>query len=389
MNRIPLAVPHMSGKEMAYIEQAFAENWIAPVGPNVDLFEEKVRDYTKAAFATATNSGTAAIHLALRLLGVTQGDTVFCPSFTFAASANPIQYQGAEAVFIDSELDTWNMSPIALERALKDAKQQGQLPKAIIVVHIYGQPAKMTEILALAKSFQVAVIEDAAESLGSLYEGVQTGTIGDIGIYSFNGNKIITTSGGGMLVSANEAWTKEAKFLSEQAKETAPYYQHEKIGYNYRLSNVSAGIGCGQMEVLQERVNQKREIFTQYEAGFAKYADTFSNFPSITYQNEIAGTFSNRWLSTIRVDGIHPLQLKEALDASGIEGRLLWKPLHLQPVFRNHRFFAEDLNSQISNAQRLFESGLCLPSATQMTTAEQHYVIQATAKFLIQAGESM
>ncbi|EUJ31542.1 aminotransferase class I/II-fold pyridoxal phosphate-dependent enzyme [Listeria cornellensis] len=389
MKRIPLAIPHMSGKEMAYIKQAFAENWIAPVGPNVDLFEEKVRDYTGAGYATATNSGTAAIHLALRMLGVTKGDTVFCPSFTFAASANPIHYQGAEAVFIDSELETWNMSPIALERALLDAKQNGQLPKAIIVVHIYGQPAKMTEIMALAKTYQIPVVEDAAESLGSLYQGVQTGIIGDIGIYSFNGNKIITTSGGGMLVSANKEWTQEAKFLSEQAKETAPYYQHEKIGYNYRLSNVSASIGCGQMEVLQERIDQKRLIFDRYAEGFAKYTETFSNFPSITYQNEIEGTFSNRWLSTIQIRGVHPLQLKEALDASGIEGRLLWKPLHLQPVFRQNHFFAEDANVKISNAQHLFENGFCLPSATQMTPSEQHYVVQTVARFLVQAGESM
>ncbi|MDT0112235.1 aminotransferase class I/II-fold pyridoxal phosphate-dependent enzyme [Listeria booriae] len=388
MKKIPLAIPHMSGKEMAYIENAFAENWIAPVGPNVDIFEEKVRDYTGVGFATATSSGTAAIHLALRMLGVTQGDTVFCPSFTFAASANPIHYQGAEAVFIDSELDTWNMSPIALERALLDAKQQSNLPKAIIVVHIYGQPAKMTEILALALAYQIPVIEDAAESLGSTYHGIQTGVLGDIGIYSFNGNKIITTSGGGMLVSSNQTWTKEAKFLSEQAKETAPYYHHEKIGYNYRLSNVSAGIGCGQMEVLQDRIDQKRLIFERYVEGFAKYAETFSNFPRITYQKESEGTFSNRWLSTIQVSGVHPLQLKEALDASGIEGRLLWKPLHLQPVFQKNRFFAETVCSKISNAQRLFESGFCLPSATQMTPSEQHYVIQTLAKFLIQAGES-
>ncbi|MBC1459101.1 aminotransferase class I/II-fold pyridoxal phosphate-dependent enzyme [Listeria newyorkensis] len=388
MKKIPLAIPHMSGKEMAYIEQAFAENWIAPVGPNVDLFEEKVCDYTGAGFATATSSGTAAIHLALQLLGVTQGDTVFCPSFTFAASANPIHYQGAEAVFIDSEMETWNMSPIALERALIDAKQKAQLPKAIIVVHIYGQPAKMTEIMALAKAYQVPIVEDAAESLGSLYEGVQTGTIGDIGIYSFNGNKIITTSGGGMLVSANKAWTQEAKFLSEQAKELSPYYQHEKIGYNYRLSNVSAGIGCGQMEVLQERIAQKRLIFEHYVEGFTRYIETFSNFPRITCQREIEGTFSNRWLSTIHIEGVHPLLLKEALDANGIEGRLLWKPLHLQPVFRKNRFFAEDVDAPISNAQHLFEGGLCLPSATQMTPKEQLYVIQTVAKFLIQAGES-
>ncbi|MBA3926639.1 aminotransferase class I/II-fold pyridoxal phosphate-dependent enzyme [Listeria sp. W9-0585] len=388
MKRIPLAIPHMGGKEMDYIKKAFAENWIAPVGPNVDLFEEKVRDYTGAEFATATSSGTAAIHLALQLLDVTQGDTVFCPSFTFAASANPIHYQGAQAVFIDSELETWNMSPIALERALLDAKQNNQLPKAIIVVHIYGQPAKMTEIMALAKAYKVPIVEDAAESLGSLYQGVQTGTIGDIGIYSFNGNKIITTSGGGMLVSANEAWAQEAKFLSEQAKDPAPYYQHEKIGYNYRLSNVSAGIGCGQMEVLQERINQKRLIFERYKEGFTRYMETFSNFPRITCQQEIAGTFSNRWLSTIQMEGVHPLQLKEALDAAGMEGRLLWKPLHLQPVFQKNRFFAEDPNVNISNAQRLFESGLCLPSATQMTSNEQHRVIQTVAKFLIQAGES-
>ncbi len=373
MKKIPLSIPHMSGHEMAYLKKAFDTNWIAPVGPNVDLFEQKVRDFTNARFSTATNSGTAAIHLALILLGVRAGDTVFCQSFTFSASANPICYQGATPVFIDSELETWNMSPAALERALRAAEKQNKLPKAIIVVHLYGQPAKMGKILALANQFGIPVIEDAAESLGATYRGEHTGTMGDIGIYSFNGNKIITTSGGGMLVSQNEAHTTKAKFLSEQAKEEAPYYQHEKIGYNYRLSNVSAGIGCGQMEVLQERVEQKRAIYERYKKAFI-------NYPQISFQTEIPFTRTNRWLTAIQIDDLNPLELKKQLDAVGIEGRLLWKPLHLQPVFQTAQFYKED--GQISNAEYLFQTGFCLPSATQMTIEEQTHVIESVLAYV-------
>lgn len=370
MNKIPLAIPHMSGHEMSYIQQAFETNWIAPIGPNVNLFEEKVRDYTGASYSVATSSGTAALHLALDLIGVEKGDTVFCSTFTFIASANPIVYQNATPIFIDSELETWNMSPVALEKALLQAKQQQQLPKAIIVVHIYGQPAKMNEILALAQSYGIPVIEDAAESLGSKYYGTETGTLGELGIYSFNGNKIITTSGGGMLVSRIEAPISSAKFLAEQAKEQAPYYQHEKTGYNYRLSNVSAGIGCGQMAVLERRVAQKRAIH-------ARYYEAFFNKLPVTFQTEIKDTYSNRWLTAIQFKGIEPLTFKNELEKYGIEGRLLWKPLHMQPVFKDSVFISENNDDQMSNAEYLFSTGLCLPSATQMTEAEQNYVIES------------
>ncbi|CAO1612109.1 DegT/DnrJ/EryC1/StrS family aminotransferase [Brochothrix thermosphacta] len=369
MNKIPLAIPHMSGHEMSYIQQAFDTNWIAPVGPNINLFEEKVRDYTGASYSVATSSGTAALHLALDLIGVEKEDTVFCSTFTFIASANPIIYQSATPIFIDSELETWNMSPIALEKALLQAKQQHQLPKAIIVVHIYGQPAKMNEILALAQSYGIPVIEDAAESLGSKYYGKDTGTLGELGIYSFNGNKIITTSGGGMLVSRTETTISSAKFLAEQAKEQAPYYQHEKTGYNYRLSNISAGIGCGQMAVLDKRVAQKRDIYVRYYEAF------FNKLP-VTFQTEIEETFSNRWLTALQFKGITPLVLKNELDKYGIEARLLWKPLHMQPVFKDAVFISENNDDQMSNAEYLFSTGLCLPSATQMTEAEQNYVIE-------------
>ncbi|MBC1565091.1 aminotransferase class I/II-fold pyridoxal phosphate-dependent enzyme [Listeria booriae] len=371
MKKIPLAIPHMSGNEMAYIEHAFNTNWIAPVGPNVDLFEKKISSYTLSHVA-ATSSGTAAIHLALIVLGVTAGDHVFCPSFTFSASANPIHYQGAEAVFIDSEIISWNMSPVALEKALLDAKKRNKLPKAVIVTHIYGQPAKMTEILEITEAYGVPVIEDAAESLGSTYKGMQTGTIGSLGIYSFNGNKIITTSGGGMLVSQNETLIQEAKFLSEQAKEPAPYYQHEKIGYNYRLSNISAGIGCGQIEVLDERIMQKRCIFAMYQEAFSE----------LNFQQELPDTFSNRWLTAIQSERLNPLLLKNKLGSEGIEGRLLWKPLHMQPVYKSNSFYSERNTGEKSSAQILFETGFCLPSATQMTQDEQWSVIQKVSEFM-------
>lgn len=368
MKKVPLAIPHMGGHEMKYIQEAFSTNWIAPVGPNINKFEQKVCEYTGANDSVATSSGTAAIHLALNLMGVQAGDRVFCSTFTFVASANPIRYQQAIPVFIDSELETWNMSPVALEKALLQAKQHNELPKAIIIVHIYGQPAKMTEILALAKDYQIPVIEDAAESLGATYKGAQTGTLGDLGIYSFNGNKIITTSGGGMLVAKKTDLISAAKFLAEQAKEDAPYYQHEKIGYNYRLSNVSAGIGCGQMEVLTQRITQKRTIYERYNQALTK------ELP-VKFQTESAQTFSNRWLTAMQFTGITPIKFKKRLAQKGIESRLLWKPLHLQPLFKDAVFVSEHPYGRMSNAEYLFSTGLCLPSATQMTESEQQYVI--------------
>lgn len=369
MNKIPLAIPHMGGYEIDYVQDAFTSNWVAPIGPNIDLFEKWVREYTGASYSLATSSGTAAIHLALKLIGVKEHDVVFCSTFTFIASANPIIYQNATPVFIDSELDTWNMSPIALEKALIQFKRKGKLPKAIIVAHIYGQPAKMSEILELSKIYDVPVIEDAAESLGSKYKNKETGTLGDMGIYSFNGNKIITTSGGGMLVSANKDYILKGKFLSTQAKEPFPYYQHEKIGYNYRLSNISAGIGCGQMIVLPKRIAKKREIYQ-------RYCERFSEISGIRFQKEIEDTFSNRWLTAIQFKGLSPLVLQQELEKQNVESRPLWKPLHMQPVFKNETFVSEFENNQRSNAEYLFSSGLCLPSATQMTETEQDYVIE-------------
>lgn len=378
MTKIPLSIPHMSGEEVIYIQEAFETNWIAPVGPHIDLFEKKVRDYTTASYSVATSSGTAAIHLALEVMGIQQDDVVFCSTFTFVASANPIIYQKATPVFIDSELDSWNMSPIALEKALIQAKEKGRLPKAIIVVHLYGQPAKMDEIMTLATNYGVPIIEDAAESLGSRYHGKDTGTLGKLGIYSFNGNKIITTSGGGMLVSQQADYISEAKFLSTQAKENLPYYEHETTGYNYRMSNVLAGIGCGQMSALPERVEKKRQIYKRYRDAFS------SNLP-IKFQTELENTYTNRWLTAVQFEQVSPLMMKNELDKHEIETRLLWKPLHMQPVFKTALFVSEhDDNHQISNAEYLFSTGLCLPSATHMTEADQDYVSETFIKIFNQ-----
>lgn len=306
MNQIPLAVPHMSGKEQKYIQQAFETNWIAPLGPNVDQFEANLATYTGAKDVAVTNSGTSAIHLALTLLNVQKGDTVFCSTFTFIASINPALYLGATPVFIDSEIDTWGMSPIALANALEDAASKNKLPKAIIVVHLYGQSCKMDEIMALANRYDIPVIEDAAESLGSTYKGRQLGTIGTFGIYSFNGNKIITTSGGGALVSNDTKQIEKARHLASQAKEDAPYYSHREVGFNYRLSNVLAGIGIAQLDVLEERITKKRAIFQAYEAAFADNS-------ALTFLPEWQETFNNRWLTTVLLEGVSPETVIELL----------------------------------------------------------------------------
>ncbi|PZG37788.1 pyridoxal phosphate-dependent aminotransferase [Listeria ivanovii] len=365
MKQIPLAVPHMSGNEQIYIQKAFNTNWIAPLGPNVDQFEAGLATYTGSEAVLATSSGTSAIHLALTLLKVEPGDTVFCSTLTFVASINPAIYIGATPVFIDAETDTWGMSPIALAKGLKEAAAQNKLPRAIIVVHLYGQSCKMDEIMEIANHYEIPVIEDAAEALGSTYKGQKLGTIGAFGIYSFNGNKIITTSGGGALVSNDANHIEKARYLASQAKEIAPYYSHSEVGFNYRLSNILAGIGIAQLEVLEERIRKKRAVYKTYEGVFEDYA-------GITFLAEWEATFSNRWLTTVLLDQINPGKTMEQLAAKGIESRRLWKPMHTQPLFQEVLYYQE--NEEQSNADYLFQKGLCLPSGTQLTDNEINYV---------------
>lgn len=364
---ILLSKPHMSGREMAYIEEAFASNWIAPLGPNVNAFEAEVAAYADHPYALATSSGTAALHLALLTLGVGTGDTVFCQSLTFVASVNPIRYVGAIPVFIDSETTTWNMSPDALRKALVQAATKGKLPKAVIVVHLYGVVAKIGEIRHICREFGVPLIEDAAESLGSTWHGQMTGTIGDIGFYSFNGNKIITTSGGGMLMVPNEETRQLALKLATQAREDAPHYEHEQVGYNYRLSNVSAGIGRGQLEVIEQRVQARRRVFARYEHMFRQLGTT--------YQQEVPYSRANRWLTAMQLDqtDLHRDTVMERLASAGIESRPVWKPMHLQPVYRDAEYVTVD-GEDVS--RRLFENGICLPSGSDLTLGEQQQVIQ-------------
>lgn len=368
--RILLSSPHMGGSEQKYINEAFETNWIAPLGPNVDCFERELAHYVGIKDAAAVSSGTAAIDLSLNLLGVGTGDTVFCSTLTFIASANPIVYRGANPVFIDSEFDTWNMSPQALERAFTDAAVEGKLPKAVIIVNLLGQSAKMDELMEICNRYDVAIVEDAAESLGSTYKGKKSGTFGKYGIYSFNGNKIITTSGGGMLVSNDIDALKHARFLATQARDAAKHYQHSVIGYNYRLSNVLAGIGRGQLEVLDDRVAQKRAIF-------ARYNEALGSIAGVTMMPELEDTYSNRWLSALLLDPkkitISPYELIDALNVENIEARPVWKPLHLQPVFEGCKFYAHSEDEVVSEV--LFERGISLPSDTKMTVEQQERVI--------------
>ncbi|GAB6483183.1 aminotransferase class I/II-fold pyridoxal phosphate-dependent enzyme [Bacillus cereus] len=375
--KIYLSSPHMSGNEQKYIKDAFDSNWIAPLGPNVDEFERELASFVGAKGGAAVSSGTAAIHLALRLLNVQKGDTVFCSSFTFVASANPIVYLGAEPVFIDSEPETWNMSPQALALALHDADRAGKLPKAVILVHLYGQSAKLDEILSLCNQYDVPVIEDAAESLGSTYKGKASGTFGRFGIYSFNGNKIITTSGGGMLVSNDTEAIEKAKFLATQARDPAPHYQHSQIGYNYRMSNILAGVGRGQLEVLEDRVRARRSIFNRYYEGL-------SHIPGFCFMPELENTRSNRWLTTMLIDekesGITIKKLLTDLAEENIEARPTWKPLHIQPLFKKNKFYFHQKDKDVS--KKLFENGICLPSGSNMTDEDQRRVIQAIIKLI-------
>ncbi|WHY90996.1 aminotransferase class I/II-fold pyridoxal phosphate-dependent enzyme [Neobacillus cucumis] len=380
--RIYLSSPHMSGKEHKYINEAFETNWIAPLGPNVDAFEKEIAQYTGANEAVAVSSGTAAIHLALSLLEVGKGDKVFCSSLTFIASANPIIYQGAEPVFIDSEPETWNMSPSALERAFEGALKDENLPKAVIVVNLYGQSAKMEEICTICNQFGVPIIEDAAESLGAMYKGKASGTFGKFGVFSFNGNKIITTSGGGMLVSNDREALQKARFLATQARDMAPYYQHSQIGFNYRLSNILAGIGRAQLEVLEDRISTRRAIFQ-------RYYDELSNLPGFTFMPELSGTFSNRWLTAITINekeaGVSVDDILGALSEENIEARSVWKPLHLQPVFEDRLYYPHHEQESVSEA--LFNNGLCLPSGSNMTEEDIKTVIYHVKQTVIKRKE--
>lgn len=364
---ILLSKPHMSGREMAYVEEAFASNWIAPLGPNVNAFEEELGKYVDHTHTLATSSGTAALHLALLTLGIERGDVIFCQSLTFVASVNPILYVGATPVFIDSEKETWNMSPEALRKALVQAATKGKLPKAVIVVHLYGVVAKIGEIRQICQEFGVTLIEDAAESLGATWKGQMTGTIGDIGFYSFNGNKIITTSGGGMLLLGSDSQRQYALKLATQARENVLHYEHEEVGYNYRLSNVSAGIGRGQLEVIEQRVRARRNVFRRYEQMFSTI--------DVTYQQEIPFSRANRWLTAMQVgrDIASRDQLIQQLSDAEIESRPVWKPMHLQPLYRDAEYVTVD-GEDVS--RHLFENGICLPSSSSLTIGEQQKVIQ-------------
>ena len=362
-NYIYLSSPHMGGKEISYVNEAYETNWVAPLGPNVDNFEHDIEKYTGAKYAAALSSGTASIHLALIVLGVKPGDYVICQSMTFSASANPIAYLGATPVFVDSEEDTWNMSPRYLEKAIEYCHSQGEKPKAIIPVHLYGMPAKMNEIMAIAKKYGIPIIEDAAESLGSTYKAKATGTFGSMGILSFNGNKIITTSAGGAVISDTEAYVRKSRFLATQARDEAPHYQHTQIGYNYRMSNILAGIGRGQMEVLQDRVKQRRSI-NQWYRSFLQKVDgiAFQSEPDKDY-------FSNFWLTAIIIDpeisGVSSEDIRMRLLNENIESRPLWKPMHLQPIFRSAPFFGNE------TSEKLFNEGLCLPSGSNLTSEDK------------------
>lgn len=356
-SQILLSTPHLGEFEMAYVEEAFRTNWIAPLGPNVDAFEKELANYVGIEHAAALSSGTAALHVAMRLLGIGPGDEVFCSSFTFVASANPILYEHATPVFIDSDPQTWNMSVSALQRALDDRRAKGRLPKAVVVTSLYGQSADMAPIIAACDAAGVPVIEDAAESLGATYRGRSSGTFGKLGVFSFNGNKIITTSGGGMLVSQDEQLIVRARHLSTQARDPAPYYEHTEVGYNYRMSNVLAGIGRGQLRVLEQRVAARRSIFQ-------RYTEVLADVPEIRWMPEADYGQCTRWLTACTIGGgVDAGRLIAALAEDKIEARRLWKPMHLQPLFAGRDYFAHD--DDVSGS--LFATGICLPSGSNMT----------------------
>lgn len=372
---ILLSTPHISEQELAFVQEAFTTNWIAPVGPHVDAFEQEFCQVVGSSHAAAVSSGTAALHLALRLLGISGGDEVFCSTLTFIASANPIVYQGGIPVFIDSDRTSWNMNPDLLREAIEKRAKQGRIPKALVLVHLYGQSADLDPILEVCNEYEIPLIEDTAEALGATYKGKSPGVFGKIGIYSFNGNKIITTSGGGMLVSEDKKLVDQARFLATQARDSAPHYQHSEIGYNYRLSNVLAGIGRGQLRVLKDRVAARRHNFEVYQQALGK-------LPGIEFMPEASFGMASRWLTCLTIApeafGVDREKLRHALAQEQIEARPVWKPLHLQPVFAD----CECIGGAI--AEDLFERGLCLPSGSNLTDEDRERVIQAITQVHLQ-----
>ena len=373
-SKIWLSSPHMGGGEMKYVQEAFDQNWVAPLGKNVDEFENAIQEFIEEdKFVAALSSGTAALHLALIQLGVGYGDEVICQSFTFSASANPIKYLGANPVFVDSDPVNWNMSPFFLEEAIKDRISKNKKPKAVIIVHLYGMPALMDEITAICSKYEIPLIEDSAEALGSTYKNKKCGTFGDFAILSFNGNKIITTSGGGALVGPTKETKEKTIFLSTQARDNAPHYQHSEIGYNYRLSNICAGIGRGQMEVLSDRIQQRRAINEFYK-------DVFSNIDAVNLFSEASSDFfSNHWLSSITIDKKVSTRTNQELMAAfteeNIETRPLWKPMHLQPVFNDCPYYGETVSEE------LFTAGLCLPSGSNITNDDKNRIYEVISKY--------
>jgi dTDP-4-amino-4,6-dideoxygalactose transaminase len=367
VKRIYLSPPHMSGEEMLFVQEAFETNWVAPVGPHIDAFEREFCERVGAKYAVAVTSGTAALHLALQLAGVGHGDEVLCSDFTFIASASPIVYLGAIPIFIDSERASWNMDPNVLTHALREKSKKGKLPKALVLVHLYGQSANIDPVLECCRQYGIAVIEDAAEALGAEYKGKSTGTFGLFGAFSFNGNKIITTSGGGMLASQDETLIQRARFLANQARDKATHYEHSILGYNYRLSNILAGIGRGQLRVLEDRVKARRENFYFYE-------EQLSKLPGIEFMPEAPYGRSTRWLTCITIDpeafGANREEVQQALETYNIEARPLWKPMHMQPVFHGCEFVGGEV------AENLFQKGLCLPSGSNMTQEDLERVVE-------------
>ena len=369
--RILLSPPHMGGTELTYIAQAFQDNWIAPAGPHIDLFENRLVDFLdQKSQVVALNSGTAGIHLGLQLLGVQKGDVVLCQSLTFIASVNPVLYLGATPVFIGSEKETWNLCPIALEEAILNQLNKGIQPKAIVVVHLYGMPAKMNEIITISKKYNIPILEDAAEALGSSYTNQPCGTFGDFGVFSFNGNKVITTSGGGALLCHSEAVKKKAVFLATQAKEDAVYYEHTQVGYNYRMSNISASIGLGQLEVLSEHIQHRKQNHHFYK-------QLFENLSQVTLHQEPSENFiSNHWLTVIQLASFEQREaLRLHLEKYNIESRPVWKPMHLQPLFQDNLYFGDDL------ADKLFDNGLCLPSGSNLSEEDKNCIKEAIELF--------
>lgn len=368
-SRIYLSSPHMGGMEKDFVNEAFDTNWIAPLGPNVNNFEKELSDYVGSEGGVCLSSGTAAIHMALKAVGVKTGDLVFCSSLTFSASCNPIIYQNAIPVFIDSEKESWNMCPKALEKAFIWADEEKKLPKAVIVVHLYGQPANMDKILEVCNKYNVPIIEDAAESLGATYKNKQTGTFGEYGIFSFNGNKIITTSGGGMLVSDNLERLEKVRFWSTQARENERHYEHKELGYNYRMSNIVAGIGRGQLRVLEERIEKKKWIYDYYK-------NAFKDIKDIQMQPICDDRKSNYWLSCMTLNEkskVKPLDIIIALEKENIEARNIWKPMHMQPYYKDFKFFKL---GEKSVSEEIFENGLCLPSDSKNTEEDMERVVK-------------